>query len=603
MPSPIEDYAVIGNRETMAMVARDGSIDWLGFPRFDSDPCFAALLGEPEHGRWQIRPKGETAVRRRYRGPTLILETEFATAEGAVLVTDCMSRVDGVPVIVRIVRGLAGEVAMAMELIARFEYGAMIPWATRLDDGRLSLVAGAERLILATSAEIRGEDLKTIAEFSVKAGEEVPFVLTWLPSFMPVPPSPDAGTTIEAEARYWSAWSQKYPSDGPYGQAVLRSLITLKALAHHETGGIVAAATTSLPEEPGGPRNWDYRFCWLRDSTFTLYALIGAGFIEEAEAWRDWLLRAVAGSAMQIQTMYGVAGERRLTEQVIEWLPGYMNSRPVRIGNAASVQLQLDIYGEVLDSLDLCRRKGVARSTHDWDLEKQLVDCLARIWHEPDEGIWEVRGGAQHFTHSKVMAWVALDRAVRGIEEFGFDGPLDQWRTLRAAIHEDVCRNGFNAKIGSFVQHYGSTELDASLLFIPLVGFLPRDDPRVTGTIAAIERNLVYNGFVARYRTQSQIDGLGGGPEGAFLACSFWLADNYVLQGRYEEARNLFEGLLGLCNDVGLLAEQYDPIGKRMLGNFPQAFSHVALINTAHNLTSEQPPAEHRSGEAKEPGK
>jgi GH15 family glucan-1,4-alpha-glucosidase len=593
----IEDYAVIGNCETAALVGRDGSIDWLGLPRFDSAACFAALLGKPENGRWQIAPadSGSRATRL-YRGGSLILETRFETAEGAVALVDCLGRRDEGTDLVRLVRGERGRVAMRMELIIRLEYGCLIPWVRRLEDGRLTAVAGPDRLTLATPVEVHGEGLRTVAEFTIGAGEEVPFVLTWSPSYRSIPAPANATDTIDAATAGWQDWTKAYKPEGggEWSEAVLRSLVTLKALTHRETGGIVAAATTSLPEQLGGPRNWDYRFCWLRDATITLYALMNSGFIEEAGAWRQWLLRAVAGAPEQMQIMYGVAGERRLTEYEVPWLGGYEGAAPVRIGNAASGQLQLDVYGEVLDALYQARRMGLAPSEAGWQLERTLVEHLEKIWDQPDEGIWEVRGGRRHFTHSKVMVWVAFDRAIRTVEEFGLDGPVERWRALRERIHGEVCRRGFDPELNSFVQSYGAKVLDASLLLIPQVGFLPASDPRVQGTVAAIERHLLRDGFVARYDPADAADGLPGG-EGAFLACSFWLADNYVLQDRRDEARALFDRLLSLRNDVGLLAEEYDPRVRRQVGNFPQAFSHVALVNTAHNLTRAYGPAQHRA--------
>ena len=596
MPSLIEDYAIIGNCESAALVGRDGSIDWLALPRFDSAACFAALLGDAENGRWQITPKGDARITRRYREGTLVLETRFETPDGAVTLVDCMGRRDGCADLVRLVRGERGRLELRMEMVIRCEYGSIIPWVRRLDDGRHTAVAGPDRLTLSTPIKTHGENLRTVAEFAVHADEEIPFVLTWSPSFRSIPESADAACTIEEASAGWRQWakSHKPEGSGEWSEAVLRSLITLKALAHRETGGIVAAATTSLPEQLGGPRNWDYRFCWLRDATLTLYALLNSGFLEEAAAWRDWLLRAVAGSPVQMQIMYGIAGERRLTEYEVRWLRGYEDAAPVRIGNSAADQLQLDVYGEVLDALYQARRMGLAPSEAAWNLERELVEHLEGIWDLPDEGLWEVRGGRRQFTHSKVMAWVAFDRSVRSVEEFGLPGPAERWRGLREHIHADVCRNGFDAELNSFVQSYGAKQLDASLLLLPLVGFLPADDPRITGTVAAIEKYLLRDCFVARYNTESAVDGLPGN-EGAFLACSFWLADNYILQGRYADARLMFERLLDLRNDVGLLAEEYDPRARRQVGNFPQAFSHVALINTAHNLTRAYGPTQHRA--------
>ncbi len=595
MPSRIEDYAVIGNCESLALIGRDGSIDWLCLPRFDSSACFAALLGEPKHGRWLIGPAGGDArATRRYCGDTLVLETVFRTASGAACLIDFMARREGATDIVRLVRGLQGDVAMRMELIARFDYGSIVPWASRQEDGRLRFIAGPDRLLLDTNVKTRGEDFRTLAEFTVSAGQEASFVLNWSPSFTPAPAPLRAADALEQVQTFWSDWAAAHKPADDYADAALRSLLTLKALAHWTTGGIVAAGTTSLPEKLGGSRNWDYRYCWLRDATFTLLALTTAGFLDEARAWREWLMRAVAGSPNDVQTMYGVAGERRLDEYEISWLPGYQGAKPVRVGNAAVKQLQLDVYGEVIDAFYVARRAGLGPDADTWGLEQALVSHLESIWREPDEGIWEVRGGARQFTHSKVMAWVAFDRAVRSIEEFGLEGPLDRWRLVRSEIHEQVCRHGFDEKQNAFVQSFGSTDLDASLLMIPLVGFLPPDDERVRGTVAAVERRLLRQGFVLRYDTGAGADGLPAG-EGAFLACSFWLADNYVLLGRRDEACALFERLLALRNDVGLLAEEYDPVQKRQLGNFPQAFSHLALVNTAHNLAGGAGPAHVRS--------
>ena len=598
MPLRIEDYAVIGNCETAALVGRNGSIDWLCLPRFDSAACFSALLGGPEHGRWLIAPtQNDVEITRRYLSNTLILETVFTTTNGSVSLTDFMYRRNGSSELVRIVRGLQGEVSMRTELVVRFDYGAIVPWVSQQQDGRLLFIAGPDRVLVDTNVQTRGEGLRTVGDFSVREGEEASFVLNWSPSFRAAPP-PFSGDEL-AEARkqvhsFWTGWATAFKPADHWGEAVLRSLLTLKALAHWETGGIVAAATTSLPEQLGGPRNWDYRFCWLRDATFTLYALIGAGILDEAKAWHEWLLRAVAGSPDDLQILYGVAGERRLQEFEIPWLPGYEGSAPVRIGNGAVGQLQLDVYGEVLDAFYVARRAGLSTNDATWALECNLVLHLENIWGEPDEGIWEVRGGRRHFTHSKVMAWVAFDRAVRSIEEFGLEGPLDRWRRVRDAIHEEVCARGYDPKENTFVQSFGDATLDASLLLIPIVGFLPPDDPRVQGTVAAVERKLLRDGFVLRYDTGSAVDGLPPG-EGAFLACSFWLVDTYVLLGRYEEARALFERLLALRNDVGLLAEEYDPHSGRQLGNFPQAFSHLALINAAHSLSTWEGAARLRS--------
>lgn len=595
MSNPIEDYAVIGNCETMALVGRDGSLDWLGLPRFDSPACFAALLGKPEHGRWLIAPADKVVkVTRRYRGSTMILETTFETETGAACVIDCMTHRDGISDVVRLVRGLRGTVAMHVELTVRFGYGSIVPWATRCRDGRRQYVAGPDRLVLDADVPLRGRDMKTVGTFDVREGEEVGFTLSWTPSYHPDPPKLPAAEAIAEVEAFWADWAAAFTPGAEWSDAILRSLLTLKALTHRQTGGIVAAGTTSLPEQPGGSRNWDYRLCWLRDSTFTLYALIGGGFLGEAQAWREWLLRAVAGDPADLQIMYGIAGERRLVEYEVPWLPGYGGASPVRIGNAAAGQLQLDVYGEVMDTLYVARKAGLPPQPAAWALETALVEHLETIWDQPDDGIWEVRGGRRHFTHSKVMAWVAFDRAVRSAEEFGLHAPLERWRAVRDAIHAQVCDKGFDAAQNSFVQSYGSTALDASLLLIAMVGFLPADDPRIVGTVAAIERGLLRNGLVLRYDTGKATDGLPPG-EGAFLACSFWLADNYILLGRHAEARALFERLLSLRNDVGLLAEEYDPVNRRQLGNFPQAFSHLALINTARNLIDAAGPAQQRA--------
>jgi GH15 family glucan-1,4-alpha-glucosidase len=594
MAGRIEDYAIIGNCETIALVGRDGSIDWMGLPRFDSAACFSALLGDARQGRWLIEPVEKAARTRKYRGDTLILETIFETERGAVSVIDFIARRDGVSDVIRLVRGLRGTVAVRTEIIVRFDYGSATPWVSRQNDGRLQFIAGADRLLLDTSIALEGEDWRTAGAFEIGEGQEIGFTLSWTPSFRPLPTRLSAAEALAQVEAFWKGWSAPFRPPAEWSDAVLRSLLTLKSLAHWETGGIVAAGTTSLPEKIGGARNWDYRFCWLRDATFTLYALIGAGFLEEARAWREWLVRAVAGNPNDLQIMYGVAGERRLTEFEVPWLPGYERSAPVRIGNAASGQLQLDVYGEVLDTLYVARQAGLAENAASWGLESALVTHLEAIWNEPDEGIWEVRGGPRHFTHSKIMAWVAFDRAVRSVEEFGLEGPIERWRGIRDAIHAQVCAHGFDSGQNAFVQSYGASALDASLLLIPIVGFLPADDPRVRGTLEAIERRLIRDGLVIRYETETRTDGLPPG-EGAFLACSFWLADAYVLQQRYEEARSLFERLLALRNDVGLLAEQYDPAAKRQLGNFPQALSHLALINTAHNLTSAAGPAHQRA--------
>jgi len=592
MTPPIEDYALIGDCHTAALVARDGSIDWLCLPRFDSGACFAALLGAEEHGRWLLRPRGDLRARRAYRESTLVLETEWEGPEGSVTVIDCMPPRTIEPDLVRIVIGRRGRVSMRMQLILRFDYGSIAPWVQQMDGG-IRAIAGPDALVLRTPVALRGEDLTTVAEFDVAEGERVPFVLTWHPSNEPPPPPIDADRAVELSAAWWREWAQPCRAGPRWRDAVVRSLVTLKALTFAPTGGIVAAATTSLPEQLGGVRNWDYRYCWLRDATFTLYALLISGYRDEARAWREWLLRAVAGSPSELQIMYGIAGERRLTELELPWLPGYGGAKPVRIGNAASRQLQWDVYGEVLDTMHQCRRHGLEGAASDWALERALMEYLESAWDQPDEGIWEVRGPRQAFTHSRMMVWVAVDRAIKSIERFGLDGPLDRWRALRAAVHDEVCAKGFDPTLNAFVQAYGSRLLDASLLMMPLVGFLPATDPRVRGTVAAIERHLVRDGFVARYSTSETQDGLPPG-EGAFLACTFWLADNLILLGRRAEAERLFERLLALRNDVGLLSEEYDVQARRLVGNFPQAFSHVGLVNTAHNLALHEGPADDR---------
>jgi GH15 family glucan-1,4-alpha-glucosidase len=591
----IEDYALIGDCESAALVGRNGSIDWLCWPRFDSAACFAMLLGTRENGRWLIAPADPGArAGRRYRRDTLILETEFETSGGAVKVIDFMPLRTKAPELARIVQCTRGRVAMKMEMVLRFDYGYAVPWVTRLAEGNgIRAIAGPDMTVLRTPVALHGKDFTTVAQFEVSAGQSVPFVLAYGASHLEPPPPMDAQAALEATERFWHEWACECRFAGEWAEPVRRSLITLKALTYAPTGGIVAAPTTSLPEKIGGVRNWDYRFCWLRDATLTLLALMDAGYMQEAEAWREWLVRAVAGRADQKQIMYGLAGERRLPEAVLDWLPGYEGSAPVRIGNAAAGQLQLDVYGEVMDALHQGRKSGLPAHEPAWAMQRGMIAHLEDLWQKPDEGIWEVRGEPRHFTHSKVMAWVAVDRAVKGVEVFGLEGPIERWRALRQRIHDDVCENGYDPELGSFVQSYGSKELDASLLLISLTGFLPIDDPRVRGTVAAIERELVSDGLVHRYRTSESIDGLPPG-EATFLICSFWLADNYVLQGRLEEARRLFERLLALQNDVGLLAEEYDPEAGRMLGNFPQAFSHIGLVTTAMNLSQVIKPAAQR---------
>jgi GH15 family glucan-1,4-alpha-glucosidase len=596
MSLKIEDYAIIGNTCTVALVGNNGSIDWWCVPRFESPACFAALLGDEKNGRWLIAPKGEVKRRsRRYRGDSLILETEFETADGVVALIDFMpihERIGQVD-IVRIVEGRGGRVPMHMEAAFRFDYGHVIPWVTTRE-GSLRAIAGPDAIKLRASVAMRGEDFTTKADFSVEQGQRIPFTLTYYPSHEWEPGNKHPMHMLSETETWWRDWSSHCTVTEPWREPVIRSLITLKALTYSPTGGIVAAATTSLPEKIGGERNWDYRICWLRDSTFTLYALSIAGYHEEAKAWRQWLLRAIAGEPAKMQIMYGLRGERRLTEFEVGWLPGYEKSAPVRIGNAAHEQFQLDVYGEVMDSFYAARKQGFAPEPEAAAVEEALMGFLETAWKEPDEGIWEVRGPRRHFTHSKMMAWVAADRAVKLIEKFGNAGPVDRWKKLRDEIHADVLARGFNTQRNAFVQSYGSELLDASLLMMPLIGFLPARDPRVVSTVAAIEHDLIKDGLVKRYQNRQEVDGLPPG-EGAFLACTFWYADNLALMGRHEEAREVFERLLSLRNDVGLLAEEYDPVDKRQVGNFPQAFSHVSLINTAHNLTLSKGPAKDRA--------
>ena len=584
MPLPIEDYALIGDCHTAALVGRDGSIDWLCSPRFDAGACFAALLGDPGHGRWLIAPAAEVrSVRRKYREGTLILETEFETTEGAVRIIDCMPLANERWDVLRIVEGLRGRVAMRMELVIRFDYGSIVPWVRRVD-GTLQATAGPDTLELHTEVPVRGENMKTVAEFQVDAGERKRFSLDYRPSHEPARQAIDPERALTATEKGWRKWSGRCAYQGPWRDAMVRSLITLKALTYAPTGGIVAAPTTSLPEQPGGVRNWDYRYCWLRDATFTLNALLLAGYRDEAVAWREWLLRAVAGSPQDLQILYGVAGERRLDEYELGWLPGYGGASPVRVGNAASRQFQLDVYGEVMDTLHLARAAGLEPEPAAWHIQVALLDFLEANWQQPDEGIWEMRGPRRHFVHSKVMAWVAFDRAVKDAEIYGLAGPVARWRQVRDAIHAQVCAQGYDARANTFVQAYGAPHLDASLLLIPQVGFLPPDDPRVRGTVEAIERNLVVDGLALRYSTATAVDALPPG-EGTFLPCSFWLADALVLIGRREDGAALFERLLALRNDLGLLSEEYDARERCMLGNFPQALTHMALINTARLLS------------------
>ena len=587
MAGRIEDYALIGDLQTAALVGRDGSIDWLCLPRFDSGACFAALLGDRDNGHWRLAPAGAgDADRRAYRGDTLVLESVWETAGGSVRVVDFMPQRDRAPDVVRIVEGLSGRVAMESELRLRFDYGGVVPWVRRSDGCRVA-VAGPDSVWLRSEPEVHtyGKDLSTRSEFTVAAGDSVAFILTWHPSHEPRPALVDPYEALECSVKDWEEWSARCRYQGPWREAVLRSLITLKALTYAPTGGIVAAATTSLPEEIGGVRNWDYRYCWLRDSTLTLGALVEAGYLEEAADWRDWLLRAVAGNPSDLQIMYGLAGERRLPELEVGWLNGYQGSSPVRVGNAAVDQLQLDVYGEVMDSLYLSRQCGLPHKRHAWHLQRAMMESLEARWREPDEGLWEVRGARRHFTHSKVMAWVAADRAVRTLQAHPhLGGDIRRWRAMRDEVHREVCARGYDAERNTFVQSYGSTELDAATLLIPQVGFLPPDDPRVIGTVEAVRAELDHGGFVRRYSLErTTVDGLPGS-EGAFLACSFWLADALAAIGRRADAEELFERLLGLRNDVGLLAEEWDPVAGCQLGNFPQAFSHIGLVNTAMTL-------------------
>jgi len=588
----IEDYALLGDLQTAALIDRSGSIDWCCFPRFDSGACFAALLGGPENGRWLLAPA--TAIRRqerRYRHDTLILESVFETAEGRIRAIDFMPPRGVAPDIVRIVEGLDGTVPMRSELVIRFDYGRIVPWVRRVDGARLA-VAGPDALCFRTPVEVRGEDMSTVSEFTLEPGQRVPFVLTWFPSQDQPPDGVDAEEALADTEAFWLGWANACAHQGDYHEEIHQSLLVLKALTYAPTGGTVAAPTTSLPEWIGGVRNWDYRFCWLRDASLTLLAMLNAGYRDEAQAWREWLLRAVAGDPADVQIMYGIAGERRLDERELEWLPGFGGSRPVRVGNAASTQLQLDVYGELLDSAYQTLTHGIEPSEFGWALLRKLLAWLEDGWREKDSGIWEVRGPARHFTHSKVMSWVAFDRAVRLHDELGQEGPVERWQALRDEIHAQVLANGWSERKQAFAQSYGADELDAAVLLMPLVGFLPATDPRVVSTVDAIRRELTVDGLVLRYRPEeSGVDGLPAG-EGVFLACTFWLVMVLELQGLRDEARELFERLLDLRNDVGLLAEEYDPIAGRQLGNFPQAFTHLALVSTALALREGRPPGE-----------
>ena len=596
MACRIEDYALIGDCRGAALVGKNGSIDWLCLPRFDSDACFAALLGTSDNGFWQIAPCAPvTSSRRSYRPGTMCLETELTCEEGTITITDFMPVRDDGPGLVRIVSGKSGSVRVHSEIVLRFNFGKTIPWVQRVEPQVMQAVAGPDLLRIWTPAPLHGEELRTHSEMVVRPGDRIPFVARWGASYDREAPRPvDAEAALARTEECWRGWASRFDIGGPYGEAIKRSILTLKALTFVPTGGIVAAPTTSLPERIGGIRNWDYRYCWVRDATMTLYSLLSAGYNDEAREFRDWLLRACAGAPDQLQILYGIAGERRLSEVELPWLLGYEGSAPVRIGNAAADQMQLDVYGELADTLYLSHLTGLNHTDEGWALERSLLRHLETAWHEPDHGIWEVRGPRRHFVHSKVMCWVAFDRGVKSIEKWGLDGPLDRWRAVRDEIHREICDRGIDQAHGGFAQYYGSTEPDASLLVLPIVGFLPPEDPRIVRTVMNIEKRLMTDGFVRRYITHPGVDGMPEG-EGAFLACSFWLVDALVLLGRYEEARAHFERLLGLTNDVGLLAEEYDSRGKRMLGNFPQALSHVALVNSALNLTRLRGPAQLRA--------
>lgn len=603
MPAFIEDYALVGDGHTAALISRDGSVDWLCWPRFDSGACFAALLGTHEHGAWRLAPAADASqltITRRYRDGTLILETDYETPEGAVTVIDFMPPGNGWSELVRIVVGRRGTVPMHMVLTLRFDYGFSVPWVTRLQHGNgIKAVVGPDTVVLRTNVELRGENMHTEADFVITEGERVPFTLAYSPSHQRLPPADEPFSALARTETHWREWSARCKVTGRYAEPILRSLITLKALAYAPTGGIVAAPTASLPELLGGTRNWDYRYCWLRDATITLLALMRGGYFDEACAWRAWLGRVLAGSPAQVQIMYGLAGERRLPEMELDWLPGYQGAKPVRIGNNAVGQLQLDVYGEVMNALHLARVGGLDADEAVWAVQIVMIEHLEKIWREPDEGIWEVRSGRHQFTFSKVMAWVAFDRAVRSAESFRLPGPIDRWRKLRAQIHADVCKEGWSEKVGAFTQSYGSDDLDASLLLMPLLGFLPPTDPRIVSTVRAIERDLMRDGYVLRYHTSEIDDGLPPG-EGAFLACSFWMVDNLALQGRMDEAHEMYERLVALANDVGLLSEEYDPREKRFTGNFPQAFSHVALVHTGLNLMRHEQEMTHATGHPKD---
>ena len=579
----IEDYGMIGDCQTAALISKEGSIDWLCLPRFDSDACFSALVGTPEHGRWKIAPAIPCRkIWRRYRDNSLILETFFETEQGTLKLIDFMPIRTDHPDLIRIVEGVTGSVPVKMEFLLRFNYGSSHCWIQRVKDG-LTAIAGPDQVHLKTQTEIHRKRDFLFSEFKISAGEQKHFVLSYQRSYLTLPTIAEPESALKETEEFWNDWSSRCTYEGPWKKLVVRSLITLKGLVYSPTGGIVAAPTTSLPEKIGGERNWDYRYCWLRDATFSLYSLLLSGYREEARSWTQWLMRAVAGNPDELQILYGLAGERRIPEWNVDWLPGFRNSHPVRIGNAAYQQLQLDVYGEIMAAMYLARRSGLDASDAVWDLHKELIETLRKKWKEPDEGIWEVRGPRRHFTHSKVMAWVAVDRCIKTAERFALSGPRQQWRRLRNEICTEICDKGFDRKLNSFVQYYGSKQLDASLLMIPLMGFLKANDPRVQGTVHAIQKNLTEDGYVLRYRTKESLDGLPPG-EGVFLPCSFWLVDNLLLQKRFEEANELYERLTGLCNDLGLISEEYDPVEKTLLGNFPQAFSHVSLVNSAWNL-------------------
>ena len=595
MPAPaLEDYALLGDRSTAALVSRAGSIDWWCAPRFDAPACFARLLGTADHGFFAIAPvESAASATRRYRPGTMVLETEHTTPTGRVRVVDCLALGEDRPTVVRLVEGLDGEVEMRVELVVRFDFGSIVPWVRRVD-GRWRAVAGPDGLELVSPVRLHGRDHTSEATFTVGRGEHVPFVLGWFPSEDPQPVSPDARGLVEFTTAAWSAWSARCAYSGEWREPVLRSLLTLEALTFVPTGGIVAAPTTSLPESIGGTRNWDYRYCWVRDATLTLEALLIGGYKTEAARWRGWLLRAAAGDPQSLQTMYGVAGERRLTELELDWLPGYEGSAPVRTGNGAHSQLQLDVYGEFLDVLLQSVRAGGRIDPNSWSLARLLLDALEQRWHEPDEGIWEVRGPRRHFTHSKVFCWVAFDRAVAIVEMIGAEGPVERWRAIRDEIHDTVCEQGYDEQRGAFMQSFGGSGLDAAVLMIPLVGFLPPDDPRVVSTIDVLLNKLTKDGFVQRYdATAAEVDGIGE-HEGVFIPCSFWMVEALALAGRRDEAQALFERLLDLANDVGLYAEEYDPDASRFVGNFPQAFTHLALVGAAHTLAPHRSPHRRR---------